>query len=67
MSVLEIKQISHSRDVVDLFHLVTERIVWYAKVSLILILVRKSDVAKYQISKVSTISGKQGNANCTKL
>ena len=42
MSVLEINQISHSRDVVDLFHSVTERISWYAKVSLIFILVRKS-------------------------
>ena len=33
---------SRLRDVVDLFHLVTERIAWYAKVSLILILLRKN-------------------------
>ena len=42
MSVLEINQISHSRDVVDLLHSVTEPITWYAKVSLILILLRKN-------------------------
>ena len=35
---------SHLRDVVDLFHLVTERIAWYAKVSLILILLRKNQM-----------------------
>ena len=34
MSRLEINQISHSRDVVDLPHLVTERTAWYAKVHL---------------------------------
>ena len=42
MSVLGINQISHSRDVVDLLHLVTECITWYAKVSLIFILLRKN-------------------------
>ena len=35
---------SHLRDVVDLFHLVTERSAWYAKVSLILILLRKNQM-----------------------
>ena len=30
------------RDVIDRFHSVTERIVWYAKVSLVLILHRKN-------------------------
>ena len=33
---------SHLRDVVHLFHLDTERIAWYAKVSLILILLRQN-------------------------
>ena len=42
MSMLEINQISYSRDVVNLLHSVTERIAWYEKVSLILILLRKN-------------------------
>ena len=38
----EINQISHSRDVAYLLRSLTERIVWYAKVSLILILLKKT-------------------------
>ena len=57
MIVLEISQINRSRDLINLFHSDTKRIAWYSKVSLILILLRvaKPDVAKYQISEVSTI------------
>ena len=40
MSAPEINQISHSKDVVNLLHSVIERIVWQAKVSIILILLR---------------------------
>ena len=42
MSVLEINQISHSRDVVNLLLSDIERIAWYAKVTLVLILLRKN-------------------------
>ena len=40
-STPETNQISHFRDVVDLLRLVTDRIVSYAEVSLVLVLLRK--------------------------
>ena len=41
-SAPETNQISHFRDIVDLLRLVTERIVSYAEVSLVLVLQRKN-------------------------
>ena len=58
ISAPEINQINHLGDVVDLLHSITKHIVCYAKVILILTLLKKNLMqrnTRYQISEVSTI------------